>query len=153
MESDKVHKMSINLLVTQNHYYKGSFQKRFSGFCPLRGGGLPSGTQEGAKRWWSSARDSGSDVTTTAYKGRGALSTETVVPKPQSDHRRHIATDGRRRQVLVRLEMLHHYHSDHPDSHTPARYPPLGLIQIRPNACTVILKLILFQNIVEPTRI
>ena len=23
MESDKVHKMSINLLVTQNHYYKG----------------------------------------------------------------------------------------------------------------------------------
>ena len=112
-----------------------------------------SGTQDGAKRGWSSARDSGSDVTTTAYKGRGALSTEAVVPKPQSDHRRHIATDGRRRQVLVRLEMLHHYHSDHPDSHTPARYPPLGLIQIRPNACTVILKLILFQNIVEPTRI
>ena len=112
-----------------------------------------SGTQDGAKRGWSSARDSGSDVTTTAYKGRGALSTEAVVPKPQSDHRRHIATDGRRRQVLVRLEMLHHYHSNHPDSHTPARYPPLGLIQIRPNACTVILKLILFQNIVEPTRI
>ena len=112
-----------------------------------------SGTQDGAKRGWSSAWDSGSDVTTTAYKGRGALSTEAVVPKPQSDHRRHIATDGRRRQVLVRLEMLHHYHSDHPDSHTPARYPPLGLIQIRPNACTVILKLILFQNIVEPTRI
>ena len=23
MESDKVHKVSINLLVTQNHYYKG----------------------------------------------------------------------------------------------------------------------------------
>ena len=112
-----------------------------------------SGTQDGAKRGWSSARDSGSDVTTTAYKGRGALSTEAVVPKPQSDHRRHIATDGRRRQVLVRLEMLHHDHSDHPDSHTPARYPPLGLIQIRPSACTVILKLILFQNIVEPTRI
>ena len=31
-----------------------------------------------------SDRGSGSDVTTTAYKGRGALPTETVVPKPQS---------------------------------------------------------------------
>ena len=110
---------------------------------------------------WSGAhgysdRGSGSDVTTTAYKGRGALPTETVVPKPQSSAKDHwwpIATHGWRRQVLVRLEVLHHDHSDNPDSHTSARYPPLGLIQIRPSACTVILKLILFQNIVEPTRI
>ena len=92
-----------------------------------------------------SDRGSGSDVTTTAYKGRGALPTETVVPKPQSSAKDHwwpIATHGWRRQVLVRLEVLHHDHSDHPDSHTSARDFTLGPIQIRPSACTVILKLV-----------
>ena len=103
-----------------------------------------------------SNRGSGSDATTPAYKARGARPPETVVPKPEStaqDHWWPIATHGWRRQVLVRLEVLHHDHSDNLDSHTSARYPPLGLIQIRPSACTVILMLILFQNIVEPTRI
>ena len=46
-----------------------------------------SGISSGAHGY--SDRDSGSDVTTTAYKGRGALPTETVVPKPQSSAKDH----------------------------------------------------------------
>ena len=35
MESDKVHKVSINLLVTQNHYYKGVADLWNSGFLKV----------------------------------------------------------------------------------------------------------------------
>ena len=114
-----------------------------------------SGTWSGAHG--DSDRDSGSDVTTSAYKAWGALPTETVFPKPENpaqDHWWPVASHGWRRQVLVRLEVLHHDHSDHPDGHPIARDITLGLIQIRPSTICILSKAcILFQNIVEPTRI
>ena len=41
-----------------------------------------------------------------------------------------------------RLEVLHHDHSDHPDSHTSARDFTLGPIQIRPSAYAFYLSFI-----------
>ena len=130
--------LSPKIILKLNHANYDGFSNVFL-FFPKMFSGIWSGAHG------YSDRGSGSDVATTAYKGRGALPTETVVPKPQSSAKDHwwpIATHGWRRQVLVRLEVLHHDHSDNPDSHTSARDSTLGPIQIRPSACTVILKLI-----------
>ena len=109
-----------------------------------------SGTWSGAHG--DSDRDSGSDVTTSAYKAWGALPTETVVPKPENpaqDHWWPVASHGWRRQVLVRLEVLHHNHSDLPPNDPSVYSLTLDPIQIGSSTACIYLKRSSFRTLLN----